>query len=70
MVCLGCGSGGRTGLEPPSSAVEDDEKAGLPRIGGSSTSGMVIALAEACAGGEDGVGDEMVTVKVQQSVRG
>ena len=63
MVCLGCGSGGRTGLEPPSSAVELELKAGLPRIAGSSGSSTIgTAAAVACAVGGR-VGDGMVTMK-------
>lgn len=59
MVCLGCGSGGSTGEEPPSSAVELELKAGEPEMGGSSISGIGAAAVADAVGGR--VGDGMVT---------
>lgn len=68
IVCLGCGSGGRTGLEPPSSAVELELKAGDPGMAESCGSSMMGPAATlACAVGGS-IGDGMVTVKGQLSV--
>lgn len=66
-LIVGCGRGGRTGDEPPSSAVELLEYAGLPGTG-SSGSGFAGAI---CTSGIDGrrvgeLGDEMFTAVVRQ----
>lgn len=68
MVCLGCGSGGRTGEEPPSSAVELEEKAGEPGIGECLTSGIGAAAVACAVGGR--MGDGMVTMEQKASVNG
>ncbi len=60
MVCVGAGSGGRTGLEPPSSAVSLSLNCELP-VGAASGSSNAGALVVDGVGIRGEVGSEIFT---------